>query len=258
MPLTKLQFRPGINRETTSYTNEGGLFDCDKVRFRAGLPEKIGGWTKLGVSSFLGSCRAMHQWRTIALENYLGLGTSTKYYIEEGEGYYDITPIRATTAAGDVTFAATDGSSTITVTDTGHGAVVGDFVTFSGAVSLGGTITADVLNQEYRIDAIADANSYTITARAVAELAAITIDGAYTPTPVVANASDTGDGGASVVGTYQINVGLDTTLFGNGWGAGTWGRDTWGSGAAINTLTDTLRLWTHDNFCEDLIINVVN
>lgn len=258
MPLTKLQFRPGINRETTSYTNEGGWFDCDKVRFRAGLPEKIGGWTRLGSSSFLGTCRAMHQWSTLALNNYVGLGTNTKYYIEEGEGYYDITPIRTTTAAGDVTFAATDGSSTLTVTDTAHGAVVGDFVTFSGAVSLGGVITADVLNQEYRIDSIVDADNYTVVARAVANLSAITIDGAYTPTPVVANASDSGDGGASVVGTYQINTGLDTTLFGNGWGAGTWGRGTWGSGANINTLTDTLRLWSHDNFGEDLIINVVN
>ena len=258
MPLTKLQFRPGINRETTSYTNEGGWFDCDKVRFRAGLPEKIGGWTRLGIASFLGSCRAMHQWRTISLENYLGLGTNTKYYIEEGQSYYDITPVRETTAAGDVTFAATDGSSTITVTEAGHGAVEGDFVTFSGAVSLGGTITADVLNQEYRIESISDTNTYTIIARAVEGVSDITVDGVYTPTPVVANASDTGDGGASVAGTYQINVGLDTTLFGNGWGAGTWSRGTWGSGASINTLTDTLRLWTHDNFGEDLIINVVN
>jgi hypothetical protein len=118
MPLSKLQFQPGINRESTSYSNEGGWFDMDKVRFRAGYPEKIGGWTKLGIKSFLGVCRALHSWRTINLDNYLGLGTSAKYYIEEGEGYYDITPIRATTAAGDVTFAATDGSSVITVSDT--------------------------------------------------------------------------------------------------------------------------------------------
>jgi hypothetical protein len=120
MPLSKLQFQPGINRESTSYSNEGGWFDMDKVRFRAGYPEKIGGWTKLGIKSFLGVCRALHSWRTINLDNYLGLGTSAKYYIEEGEGYYDITPIRATTAAGDVTFAATDGSSVITVSDVPH------------------------------------------------------------------------------------------------------------------------------------------
>jgi len=258
MPLTKLQFQPGINRESTSYSNEGGWYDMDKVRFRMGYPEKIGGWTKLGIKSFLGSCRALHPWRTIALNNYLGVGTSDKYYIEEGQGYYDITPIRETTSAGDVTFAASNGSSTITVTDTNHGAVIGDFVTFSGAVSLGGLITADVLNQEYKINSIVDSNSYTITAREVNSVAVITVDGEYTPVAVTANSSDSGNGGSSVVGAYQINTGLDTSVFGNGWGAGTWSRGAWNSAAVIDTLTDTLRLWSHDNFGEDLIINVYN
>jgi hypothetical protein len=230
----------------------------DKVRFRMGYPEKIGGWTKLGIKSFLGSCRALHSWRTIALNNYIGLGTNDKYYIEEGQGYYDITPIRETTSAGDVTFAASDGSSTITVTDTNHGAVVGDFVTFSGAVSLGGLVTADVLNQEYKINSIVDSNSYTITAREVNSVADITVDGEYTPVAVTANSSDSGNGGSSVVGAYQINTGLDTSVFGNGWGAGTWSRGAWNSAAVIDTLTDTLRLWSHDNFGEDLIINVYN
>ena len=258
MPLTKLQFQPGINRESTSYSNEGGWYDMDKVRFRMGYPEKIGGWTKLGIKSFLGSCRALHSWKTIALNNYLGLGTSDKYYIEEGQGYYDITPIRETTSAGDVTFAASDGSSTITVTDTNHGAVVGDFVTFSGAVSLGGLVTADVLNQEYKINSIVGSNSYTIIAREVNSVADITVDGVYTPVAVTANSSDSGNGGSSVVGAYQINTGLDTSVFGNGWGAGTWSRGAWNSAAVIDTLTDTLRLWSHDNFGEDLIINVYN
>ena len=258
MPLTKLQFQPGINRESTSYSNEGGWYDMDKVRFRMGYPEKIGGWTKLGIKSFLGSCRALHSWKTIALNNYIGLGTNDKYYIEEGQGYYDITPIRETTSAGDVTFAASDGSSTITVTDTNHGAVVGDFVTFSGAVSLGGLVTADVLNQEYKINSIVDSNSYTITAREVNSVADITVDGVYTPVAVTANSSDSGNGGSSVVGAYQINTGLDTSVFGNGWGAGTWSRGAWNSAAVIDTLTDTLRLWSHDNFGEDLIINVYN
>ena len=230
----------------------------DKVRFRMGYPEKIGGWTKLGIKSFLGSCRALHSWKTIALNNYIGLGTNDKYYIEEGQGYYDITPIRETTSAGDVTFAASDGSSTITVTDTNHGAVEGDFVTFSGAVSLGGLITADVLNQEYKINSIVDSNSYTITAREVNSVADITVDGVYTPVAVTANSSDSGNGGSSVVGAYQINTGLDTSVFGNGWGAGTWSRGAWNSAAVIDTLTDTLRLWSHDNFGEDLIINVYN
>ena len=258
MPLTKLQFQPGINRESTSYSNEGGWYDMDKVRFRMGYPEKIGGWTKLGIKSFLGSCRALHSWRTIALNNYIGLGTNDKYYIEEGQGYYDITPIRETTSAGDVTFAASDGSSTITVTDTNHGAVEGDFVTFSGAVSLGGLITADVLNQEYKINSIVGSNSYTITAREVNSVPDITVDGVYTPVVVTANSSDSGNGGSSVVGAYQINTGLDTSVFGNGWGAGTWSRGAWNSAAVIDTLTDTLRLWSHDNFGEDLIINVYN
>ena len=258
MPLQKLQFQPGINKETTSYSNEGGWFDCDKVRFRQGFPEKIGGWGKIGVKSFLGSCRALWPWRTLNLDDFLGVGTHLKYYIESGEGYYDVTPIRLTTSAGDVTFAAANGSSTLTVSDPTHGAVVNDFVTFSGAVSLGGNITAAVLNQEYQIFEIVDSSTYKIAARAVSSLDNITDDGQYSPTPVVANGSDTGNGGSSIVGTYQINVGLDTSVTGNGWGAGAWGRSTWGSAATVDLITDTLRIWTHDNFGEDLLINDMN
>lgn len=238
MPLTKLQFRPGINREITAYSNEGGWVDCDKIRFRFGYPEKIGGWEKYGSAAYLGSARALHNWIALDGSNYLGVGTHLKYYIEEGQAFNDITPIRATTAAGDVTFAATSGSTTLTVSDTTHGAQENDFVTFSGAVSLGGVVTADVLNAEHQITRIVDANSYEI------ELT------------VAANASDTGNGGASVVGTYQINVGLDTTVGGTGWGAGTWGRDGWGEADSSGlTTTNEMRLWSHDNFGEDLIIN---
>ena len=257
MPLTKLQFRPGINKEATSYSNEGGWNDCDKVRFRAGYPEKIGGWAKLGSNSFLGTCRALHPWQTLALEKFVGLGTNKKYYIEEGEAYYDITPLRSTTAAGDVTFARDGTTSTITVTDASHGAIAGEFVTFSGAVSLGGNITANILNQEYEINSVIDTNTYTILAREVSTLGSVTVDGSYTPTQVNANSSDTGNGGGSVVGKYQINPGLDTGVGGNGWGAGTWGRSTWGSGATI-TVEGVLRIWTHDNFGEDLLMNVRN
>jgi len=256
MPLTKLQFRPGVNRETTSYTNEGGWFDCDKVRFRFGTPEKIGGWEKQSSNSFLGTCRALHPFVALSGESYLSVGTHLKYYINEGGAYNDITPLRETTAAGAVTFSATDGSSTITVTDTNHGALENDFVTFSGAVTLGGTITADILNQEYQITAIVNSNTYEIEARAVAALADITIDGQYTPTLVVANASDTGNGGASVVGAYQVNTGLDTTVAGTGWGAGTWGRGTWGSAASLTAIGSILRIWGHDNFGEDLVFNI--
>jgi hypothetical protein len=258
MPLQKLQFRPGVNRETTSYTNEGGWFDCDKVRFRFGTPEKIGGWERLSGKSFLGTCRALHPFVALDGTNYIGVGTHLKYYINEGGAYADITPIRETTAAGDVTFAATNGSSTITVTDTNHGANENDFVTFSGAVSLGGQITADVLNQEYQIARIENANTYEIVAREVNTLADITVDGQYTPVPVVADGSDTGNGGASVVGAYQVQTGLDTTVAGTGWGAGTWSRGAWGSGATLTAIGDTLRIWSHDNFGEDLIINIRN
>jgi hypothetical protein len=235
MPLAKLQFRPGINRESTSYANEGGWFDCDKVRFHQGYPEKFGGWEKYSSSTYLGTARALHNWIALDGSNYMGVGTELKYYIEEGGGYNDITPIRSTTSAGDVTFSATDGSTTITVSDTDHGAGENDFVTFSGAVTLGGVITADVLNQEYQIVSIVDADTYTITSA------------------VAANASDSGNGGASVVGEYQINVGLNTQVGGTGWGAGTWSRGAWGSAATVGTTTE-LRLWSHDNFGEDLLM----
>ena len=256
MPLTKLQFRPGVNRETTSYSNEGGWFDCDKVRFRFGTPEKIGGWEKLSGQSFLGTARALHPFVALDGTSFLGVGTHLKYYLEEGGGFNDITPLRVTTAAGAATFAAANGSSTITVTDADHGANENDFVTFSGAASLGGLVTAAVLNQEYQIFNIVSTSAYQIKARAVATVAQITVDGQYTPTLIVANGSDTGNGGGSVVCKYQIVTGLDTTVSGTGWGAGTYSRGTWGSGASLTAVGDILRIWTHDNFGEDLIINV--
>ena len=257
MPLSKLQFRPGINKESTSYSNEGGWFDCDKVRFRAGFPEKIGGWAKKTPNSHLGVTRALHPWQTISLANYMGVGTNVKYYVLYGGAYYDVTPLRATTSAGDVTFAATNGSSTITVTDTSHGAIVGDFVTFSGAATLGGLVTAEVLNQEYQIETVPSANTFTIIAREVNPVSRITVNGIYTPVAVTANASDSGNGGGSTVGAYQLNIGLNTSITGDGWNAGTWGRGTWNS-ATTPTVESVLRLWTHDNFGEDIIINIYN
>ena len=256
MPLTKLQFRPGVNRELTSYSNEGGWYDCDKVRFQAGTPEKIGGWQQVSGSSFLGTCRALQPFVALDGTRYTGVGTNLKYYVEAGGGYNDITPLRVTTAAGDITFSATNGSSTLTVTDVAHGCRVNDFVTFTAAATLGGTITAEVLNQEYQIIGISTANQYQIVARALAILPNITVDGTYTPTPVVANSSDTGNGGSSCKGAYQVQTGLDTTVAGTGWGAGTWGRLGWGAGSSLIATGDTLRIWTHDNFGEDLIINV--
>ena len=254
MPLTKLQFRPGVNRESTSYTNEGGWFDGDKIRFRFGLPEKIGGWAKLTTNAFLGSCRALHSWVALDGTQYLGVGTNLKYYINQGGGFNDITPVRATTTNG-ITFAATNGSSTITATDSSHGASEGDFVTFAQAVSLGGNITADVLNQEYQIDTVPSANTYTFTARTVSTIASITTTSGLDPTAVTANASDSGNGGSGVDGVYQQTVGLDTSVTGSGWNAGTWGRGTWNSNANLSVAGTTLRIWSHDNFGEDLIIN---
>ena len=185
------------------------------------------------------------------------MGTNEKYYVLYGGAYYDITPLRATTSAGDVTFSATNGSSTITVTDTSHGALVGDFVTFSGAASLGGNITAEVLNQEYKIVTVPTANTFTITAREVNPVSRITVNGIYTPVAVTANSSDSGNGGSSTVGAYQLNIGLNTSITGDGWNAGTWGRGTWNS-ATTPTVESVLRLWTHDNFGEDLVINIFN
>jgi hypothetical protein len=218
MPMTALKFRPGIISDITSYSAEGGFIDGDKVRFRFGFPEKFGGWEKYSPNQYLGSARRLHNWVALDGSDFMGIGTHLKYYIEEGQTFNDITPIRQTTGAGDVTFSATNGSTTITVTDSAHGANEKDFVTFSGAVSLGGVITADVLNQEYQITSLISSNSYTITSS------------------VAANSSDTGNGGSSVVGAYQINVGLDNTVGGTGWGAGQWSGTT--SSALATTINE--------------------
>jgi hypothetical protein len=226
MPLQKLQFRAGINRDSTSYTNEGGWFDGDKVRFRNGLPEKIGGWTKYSDSQFVGTCRALHTWTALDNTNFIGIGTSQKYYLNAGGTYYDITPIRKTTT-GSATFTATDGSSTITVTDADHGANLNDFVTFTNASAFhgSGNITADVINQEYQVTAVTASNAYTISAKDTSG------------SEVTANANDAGSGkgGGSTVATYQINVGLDDNSYGTGWGAGIWGGI---SGSAATTAVD--------------------
>jgi hypothetical protein len=256
MPLTKLQFRPGVNRETTSYSNEGGWFDIDKTRFRFGFPEKIGGWVRQSQNAFLGSCRALHPWVALDGTSFIGLGTHLKYYINEGGGYNDITPIRKTTTDG-ITFAATNGSATITATDTGHGAIVDDFVTISEAASLGGNITADILNQEYIILSVPSANTFTFEARlANTSIPSITTTSGLNPTPVLANASDTGNGGGSADAVYQATIGLDTSVVGNGWNAGSYGRGGWNSAANLTVAGDTLRVWSHDNFGEDLLINI--
>ena len=235
MPLQKFLFKPGINKEGTAYSNEGGWFDSNLVRFRKGLPEKIGGWAKSVANSFLGTGRALHGWVALDGTKYLGVGTNLKYYILEGASFNDITPIRSTDE-NVTTFSATNGSAVITATDTAHGAVVNDFVTISNAVSLGGNITAAVLNQEHQITAIPSANTYTFTASATA------------------NASDSGNGGSATDAAYQLNTGINVYVPSTGFGAGTWSAGTWGSITSISFINQ-LRLWSHDNFGEDLIIN---
>ena len=243
MALTKIQFAPGVNKEGTEYTADAGWFKSDKIRFRKGRPEKIGGWAKYSENTFLGVCRSLHDWASLEFIRYIGLGTHLKFYVNQGANFHDVTPIRSTTSAGDVTFSASNGSSTITATDTAHGANVNDFVTFSGASSLGGLVTAAVLNQEYQITAVTSANAFTFTAKDT--------DG----DTVTANASDSGNGGSSVVGAYQIGVGLNAYVEGTGWGAGAWGDGTFGSVSSIGASAQ-LRLYSQDNFGEDLIFNV--
>jgi hypothetical protein len=224
MPLKKILLKAGVNKENTRYTNENGWYVSDKVRFRQGTPEKIGGWQRISSSTFLGVCRNLWNWVTLNFLNLIGVGTNLKYYIEWNSTYYDITPIRATTTLGTDPFTG-NGTTTVTVTANSHGALTGDFVTFSGVT---GTY-ATLLNAEYQLTVV-NVNSYTIT----------------TASSVAAGAT----GGSAVVATYQINTGpsIQEPFF--GWGAGGWGLGTWGNG--IST-TVNIRIWSSNNWGEDLI-----
>mgnify|MGYP003652039877 CR=1 FL=1 len=311
MPLQKLTFRPGVNREGTNYSNEGGWFDCDHIRFRSGQVEKIGGWTRLSNGSFLGTARALWNWINLAGTNYLGVGTNLKYYIEYGGGYYDITPIRTTVnpmlgavppSTGDplatafntlnggitatqTTLILTSGASfanspgiikidseqiyytgkstntltglirgyngttaathatsapvscsTITVTDVANGVVQNDFVTFSGLTATGG-FTIGQLNVEQQVFNVIDVNSYTFNVSGVFSTSAVTAGG-----------------GAVGIAAYQINTGSDIYVIGTGWGAGVWGRGGWGSASSTQAVGAQLRLWSNDNYGQDLVI----
>jgi hypothetical protein len=227
MPLKKLSLKPGVNRENTRYTTEGGWYVSDKVRFRQGTPEKIGGWTRISANTFLGTCRSLWNWITLSGRNYLGVGTNLKFYIELGGTYYDITPIRATSTINANPFAG-NGTTTVTVTDTAHGGITGDFVTFSGAT---GTY-ASTFNAEFQITVLT-ANTYTIT----------------TGTAIAAGSY----GGSSVVAEYQVNVGPEIEAPLTGWGAGGWGSGTWGIGSSSSTVLASLRIWSQSNIGENLI-----
>jgi hypothetical protein len=236
MPLQKILFKPGVNRENTRYTTEGGWYDCDKVRFRQGTPEKVGGWVRISVSTFLGVCRSLWNWVTLLNLNLIGVGTNLKFYIEQGGMYNDITPLRTTVTINNNPFALT-ASTTVTVTDTAHGCTTGDFVTFSGAVAIGGVgtnVTAAVLNREFQVTVV-DTNTYTITISVVPNATAI----AGSP-----------GGGAAVVAAYQINTGPATVIPLTGWGAGAWSSGSWG---ITSTSGYSLRLWSQRNWGEDLV-----
>jgi len=236
MPLQKILFKPGVNRENTRYTTEGGWYECDKIRFRQGNPEVIGGWQRISGYTYNGVCRSLWNWVTLQNQNLIGVGTNTKFYIEQGGYYNDVTPIRSTVTINNNPFALT-ASTTVTVTDTAHGATTGSFVTFSGAVNIGGggtNVTAAVLNQQFQITVI-DANTYTIT---------------ISVTPNATAIAGSPGGGASVVAAYQVNAGPAYAVPLTGWGAGAWGAGTWGYGSAP---ISSIQLWNQINYGEDLI-----
>lgn len=241
MPLSKVTFSPGIDKEGTQYASGSGWFDSDKIRFRKGRVEKIGGWQKYLTTAIKGVCRSLMDWGSQDGATFLGIGTNLKFYVESGGQASDITPVRSTTT-GAATFSATAGSSTITVTENAHGAETNDFVTFSGATSLGGNITANVLNQEYQVETVLSPNTYAVIA--------LDADGNV----VTANASDTGNGGASVVAEYQINTGLNTYVQSTGWSVGAFSSGAWGSSTSLTT-SNQLRLYSQDAFADDLIFN---
>jgi hypothetical protein len=234
MPLKKLTLKAGVNQENTRYASENGWYVSDKIRFRQGTPEKIGGWLRISANTFLGICRSLWNWVTLAGINLVGVGTSSKFYLEQSGSYYDITPIRATATLTNP-FALT-ASTTVTVTDTAHGAITGDYVTFSGASAIGGggtNVTAAVLNREFEV-AVIDDNTYTIVISVIPNATAI----ASSP------------GGGTVTTQYQINVGPSIQIPAVGWGSGTWGSGGWGTGLTSNA---TIRIWSQQNFGEDLV-----
>lgn len=240
MPLQKLQFRPGIVQDATDYTNEGGWRDGDKVRFRLGMPETIGGWTKLTSSPMLGTCRDLHPWTNLIGTRLVGAGTNQKLYVLDGAQPIDITPIRRSVTLGanpivTVNVGNPSGNGYIKITDSSNGVFLGDYVTLSGATAVGG-ITAAQINKEHQVVEVVDANKYIVD------------------TGGTATSLATG-GGASVAAEYQINTGLDSAAVGSGWGAGVWGRGTWNSAASVTIPGANLRLWSMDNFGEDLLAN---
>jgi hypothetical protein len=244
MPLMRLQLQPGIDKQNTEYGAEGGWIDCDYVRFRYGLPEKLGGWTLFGEGdnrALIGYASEVFTWKNLRGIAHTMVGTDKKLYVYSGGRWADVTPIRKISEAGDTTFSASAGSPVIEVSEFNHGAIAGDFVTYTDAASLGGNITADVLNAEFQIQRVINDNTYTILA------------------PIDADSLDTGNGGPDTVATYQINVGSAVSYFDYGWGVSTWGLSTWGTPRPQEDgrFLDS-RVWQFDNYGEDVICQLVD
>jgi len=241
MPLQKLQFKPGVNRDQTNYTNEGGFFECDKIRFRSGYPQKVGGWLRYGTFTLKGICRQMFNWITSFSDNLLAIGTSKKVYLEGGGFLTDITPIRATfvSPATNNCFDTVNGTNLVNVNIVGHGATAGSFVTFSGVVGPIGGIPQAEFNTEFEITSITDADNFKIT------------------TTTSATSTTSNQGGTAIVAAFQINIGNDIAAIGYGWSAGAWSRLGWGDGA-LTPVVDIQRDWFFNNFDNDLAMNIRN
>ena len=238
MPLSKILFKPGVNRENTRYTTEGGWYECDKIRFRQGTPEKIGGWVQYAAGVFTGVCRSLWNWVNLSNFNLLGVGTNTKYYISQGGAFFDITPLRSTVTLTNPFSVATVGTAVVNVLDASHGCVTGSTVIFSGAgiTGLGGNITATVLKNSFVVTVL-DANNYTITVGVVSTAA----DVSGSP------------GGGTVTTQYEVNAGPEFQVPYNGWGAGRWGSGSWGSSASDPV---SLQIWNARNYGQDLIYGI--
>jgi hypothetical protein len=241
MPLSKLQFKPGLNRDQTNYSGEGGFYECDKVRFRSGFPQKIGGWLRYGLFTLAGICRQMYNYITTESDNIMGLGTNEKLYLESGGNLIDITPIRATfvSPATNNCFDTTNLSRIVNVNIVNHGATAGSYVTFSGVVGPIGGIPQVQFNAEFQIQTVVDLDNFTIQ------------------TTTAATSTTTNGGGTGITAVFQINIGNPYIAYGYGWGAGAWGRLAWGEGS-LTPVVDQQRDWFMDNFDNDLIANIRN
>ena len=245
MPLSKLQFRPGVNRDQTNYSNEGGWFACDKIRFRSGYPEKIGGWVKSTPTPFAGVCRNMWNWITTFSDNLLSLGTNAKLYIEAGGNYYDITPLRSvnptltTPSTDNCIQTSTTAPTTITVViPAGHGTQTGNYVTISGVVGPVGGVAASQINGNHKVTVLSSSTfTFPVTG------------------PVTSNSA--GGGGTAISISFEIDAGNPVPLNGYGWGTGTWGRSGWGLGST-SPVSQPQRDWWMDNFDNDLVANIRN